>query len=97
LRSRNSSVSIVITLRTGPSEVGIPAGANDFSPNRPDLPGGLAIFLTNGHRVSLLEVKYPGLDVNHSRSSAKVMNEWSHTSTPTGVDRENFMFTVLDD
>jgi len=70
------------------------------SPPLPDRLWAPLNFIFNEHQGSLLEVKHPGCDVDHSPpSSAEMKNELSYTFTLLiclyGVDRDNFTFTTV--
>jgi hypothetical protein len=72
-------------LRSGWSEVRVPAWAWNFSPHHCVQTGSGAhpASYPVGKGTLSLGIKRPGRKANHSpRSSAKVKNAWSYTSTP---------------
>jgi hypothetical protein len=70
------------------------------SPYHPDLRWGPPSLLFSGHEASLLVVKWPKCDADHSLpSSTEVKNEWRCTSTPEylhSMYRDNFTFVHLN-
>jgi hypothetical protein len=69
-----------------------------FSPPKTSTPAsGQPSLLLNGYRNSGTGVKGQGCEVYHSPSpSAEVKNVTSCKSTPSGVDRDNFVSFTLD-